>query len=207
MQDRVQALADFLAKKRVKVSDRARPEIDTREAHRVYIQLLRSAISGGLAPEDVARWREVAQRLGPDDESFYARLARANTLSHRDWLAANETRHRMRLAWARFFGDYDVLLCPAGASTAPPHDQQRERWERTIVVNGRDVPQTDQYFWAGYSGMAYLPSVVAPCGFTPSGLPVGVQIVAPQYGDRTAIHFARLLEREFQPFVPPKGYE
>jgi amidase len=38
-------------------------------------------------------------------------------------------------------------------------------------------------------------------------LPVGVQIVAPQYGDRTAIHFARLLEREFQPFVPPPGYE
>lgn len=25
--------------------------------------------------------------------------------------------------------------------------------------------------------------------------------------DRTAIHVARLLEREFQPFVPPPGHE
>lgn len=55
--------------------------------------------------------------------------------------------------------------------------------------------------------MVYLPAAVAPCGFTPAGLPVGVQIVAPQYSDRTAVHFARLLEREFQAFVPPPGFE
>ena len=35
---------------------------------------------------------------------------------------------------------------------------------------------------------------------------MGVQIVGPQYGDRTTIHFARLLEREFQAFTPPPGY-
>jgi amidase len=35
---------------------------------------------------------------------------------------------------------------------------------------------------------------------------VGVQIIGPQYGDRTCIEFARLLESEFQGFVPPDGY-
>ena len=48
---------------------------------------------------------------------------------------------------------------------------------------------------------------MAPNGFTPTGLPVGVQIVGPQYSDRTTIDFARHLEREYQPFVPPPGYE
>jgi amidase len=134
-------------------------------------------------------------------------MLRANTMSHKDWLAANEARHRMRLVWAAFFEEWDLLLCPTAASAAPPHDHAGERWERTIRVNGRDVPTTDQLFWAGYPGMVYLPSTIAPCGFTPSGLPVGVQIVAPQYGDRIAIHFARLLEREYQAFVPPPGYE
>jgi amidase len=33
-----------------------------------------------------------------------------------------------------------------------------------------------------------------------------VQIVAPQYGDLTSLTFARLLESEFQGFVPPPGY-
>jgi amidase len=35
---------------------------------------------------------------------------------------------------------------------------------------------------------------------------VGVQIVGPQYGDLTCLRFARLLEREYQAFVPPPGY-
>ena len=51
-----------------------------------------------------------------------------------------------------------------------------------------------------------LPSTVAPVGLTPGGLPVGVQIVGPQYGDRTCIHFAGLIEREFQGFVPPPDF-
>jgi amidase len=207
VQDRLHALAEFLGTQRAKVSDRARPAIDTGEAFRVYITLLRSATCGRLTPAQFEEHLDVAQRLPAGDQSYYALMVRANTMSHKDWLVANEARHRMRLRWAEFFRDWDVLLCPAAASAAFPHDHEGERHERTVVVNGRRVPTTDQMFWAGYPCMAYLPSTVAPCGFTPSGLPVGVQIVAPQYGDRTAIHFARLLEREFQPFVPPPGYE
>ena len=207
VQDRLQALADFLGRRRAKVSDRARPAIDTAEANRVYVMLLRAATSGRQTPEEFQRNLELARGLAPGDESYFARMVRANTMSHRDWLAWNETRHRMRLAWAEFFREWDLLLCPAASSVAFPHDQAGERHERTIRVNGRDVPTTDQLFWAGFPGMAYLPSTVAPCGFTPGGLPVGVQIVGPQYGDRTCIAFAGLLEREFQGFVPPPGYE
>jgi amidase len=54
--------------------------------------------------------------------------------------------------------------------------------------------------------MAYLPSTVAPAGFTKAGLPVGVQIIGPQYADRACIQMARLLEREYQGFVPPPNY-
>jgi amidase len=51
-----------------------------------------------------------------------------------------------------------------------------------------------------------LPATAAPAGFTQSGLPVGVQIVGPHFGDRTTIHFARLLEQAYQGFVPPPGF-
>ncbi len=125
---------------------------------------------------------------------------------HKDWLALNETRHRMRLAWNAFFQDYDILLCPIATTVAFPHDQQGERWERMLTVNGKPQPSTTQMFWAGYTCNFYLPSTVAPAGLTPDGLPVGVQIVGPQYGDYFCIHFAQLLEREFQAFQPPAGY-
>ena len=206
VQARVQAVADFLAKKKTRVSDTARPDIDTNEAARVYIHLLRAATSSRQTDEDFRKNLAAAGALDPADQSYYARMLRGNTGAHRDWLAANEARQKMRRKWAAFFEEYDLLLCPAAASAAFPHDHVGERWERTIEVNGRRVPTTDQLFWAGYSGMAYLPSTVAPAGFTKSGLPVGVQIVGPQYGDRTCIHMARLLEREYQGFVPPPDY-
>lgn len=204
---RIQAVADFLAKKKAKVSDRARPGFDTTEAQRVFILLLRSATSARLTPEAFAKNLDAAKALRADDESYFARMTRGNVLHHRDWVRLNNARHVMRLQWAEFFKEWDLLICPAAASAACPHDQAGERWQRTIAVNGKRVPSTDQLFWAGYSGAFYLPSTIAPAGFTPQGLPVGVQIVGPQYADRTTIEFARLLEKEFQAFVPPKGYE
>ena len=63
-----------------------------------------------------------------------------------------------------------------------------------------------QMFWAGYPGMAFLPSTVAPAGFTMEGLPIGVQIVGPQYGDLATIAAARFLEREHQAFVAPEEF-
>jgi amidase len=206
VQARLQALADFLGKRKVKVSFTARPAFDTAEAHRTYIFLLRAATAGRQTAEEFARNAEITRGLAPDDQRYYAWTMRANTASHRDWLAANETRHKMRWRWAEFFREWDLLLCPVASSAAFPHDHAGERHERMITVNGKRVPCVDQLFWAGYGGMAYLPATVAPAGFTPAGLPVGVQIIGPQYGDRTCIEFARLLEREFQAFVPPPDY-
>jgi amidase len=206
VQARLQALADFLGKRKVKVSFTARPAFDTAEAHRTYIFLLRAATAGRQTAEEFSRNAEITRGLAPDDQRYYAWTMRANTASHRDWLAANETRHKMRWRWAEFFREWDLLLCPVASSAAFPHDHAGERHERMITVNGKRVPCVDQLFWAGYGGMAYLPATVAPAGLTPAGLPVGVQIIGPQYGDRTCIEFARLLEREFQAFVPPPDY-
>ncbi len=206
VQDRIQALADFLAKKKAKVSDAARPDIDTTQAQQVYIALLRAATSGRQTAEQFERNRQIAHDLDAKDESYFARMTRANVMHHREWIGHNEQRHRMRLKWAEFFSEYDLLLCPAASSAAVPHNHVGERHQRTITVNGKEVPTTDQLFWAGYPAMAYLPSTVAPVGFSSEGLPVGVQIVGPQHGDRTCIAFAKLIEQEFQPFVSPAGY-
>ena len=104
-------------------------------------------------PEDqTALAREAARSVKPDDTSYQAWMLKGNTIPRREWLDWNEQRHQLRLKWDAFFQDYDLLLCPAGATAAFPHNQKGERWERTIQVNGHRVPTTDQMFWAGYSG-------------------------------------------------------
>jgi amidase len=55
-----------------------------------------------------------------EDQSYYARMVRANTMYHKDWLALNEARHRMRERWAAFFAEWDLLLCPPASSAACP---------------------------------------------------------------------------------------
>jgi amidase len=184
----------------------ARPDFDLAKAHRLYIEMLRATTSARIDDAAMQCWRAEAAWLPAEDTSYYALMARGNSMVHRDFLLANEQRQRMRRAWAAFFKDWDVFLCPVAASAAQPHDHQGERWERMIEVNGHRVATTDQMFWAGISCFFLLPATVAPLGFTPAGLPIGVQIVGPQFGDRTTIQFARLMEQSWQGFVAPSGW-
>ena len=206
VQHRIQAMADFLTSAGAKVYYHAKPDIDLHDAHRTFILLLRSATARYLSPQQLQTIQEKVSVLDPQRDDYEAWMLRGCVLSHYDWLVLNEKRHRMQLQWESFFKDHDFLLCPTATTTAFEHNQQGERWERMIEVNGSPQPTTTQLFWAGYSGMAYLPSTVVPAGLTSSGLPSGVQIIGPRYGDLLCIDFAKKLEREFAAFQAPPRY-
>jgi amidase len=169
--------------------------------------LVQAGLSARMSEQQIASLAKGASQLDPQDDSHLARSLRAATMSHRTWLGFNEERHKIRWQWHEFFKEYDLLLCPVLATAAPKHELQVPTHRREIEVNGKRVPFFAQLFWAGYGGQAHLPASVAPIGFTEQGLPVGVQILGPQYGDRTCIQFAKLLEAEYHRFVPPPGYE
>jgi amidase len=201
--DCLQNMADALGKAGATVVE-IEPDVDTTRLHELYILLLRAATSGRQSAEMMALSKRIASQ--PDDGSYLWKMARGNTMSHREWLALNNERHGLRRTFASFFEDYDILLCPVAAGPAFPHDQEGERHNRTITVNNRQVPTTDQLFWAGYSGVAFLPSTVGPAGFI-GGLPVGYQAVTGFGLDYTSIEFAKLVEREIIGFQPPPGYD
>ncbi|NKQ51631.1 amidase [Amycolatopsis sp. K13G38] len=130
------------------------------------------------------------------------------TATHRGWLARSEDRARARAAWARWFADYDVLLCPVTAMPAFPHDHAGDIGTRVIDVDGEPRPHMSTIGWCGLFSVLGLPSVVVPAGLTRDGLPVGLQVVAPHLADRTAIAFAELAGVSFADGVcagPPSG--
>jgi amidase len=198
-------LTGFLRKQRVKIDEKARPQIDFREVERIFATLLAAATGAREPREQFEAQLKARAALDPADTSFAAHSLRGQTLYHRDWLALHEERARLRLAWHEWFKDYDLLLCPV-FPVAPHELSDVPSRQRVYRVNGRERDHGSMLFWAGLTGVAYLPSTAAPAGFTGEGLPVGVQIVGPQFGDRTTIHFAKLLEKEWQGFVPPEGY-
>jgi amidase len=168
--------------------------------------MLRATTSGRQTDAEFQEALRDAAALPDDDLSYFAQMQRGNTLSHRTWTQLNEKRHRMRLAWDAFFKDYDLMIAPVAQTAAFPHDQKTIRHERTIVVNNKKLPVVDQIFWAGYASITLLPATAAPIGETKDGLPIGVQIIGPQYGDYSTIAFAKLLEKEYRSFVPPPAY-
>jgi len=120
-----------------------------------------------------------------------------------DWNYTNEHRFQLRSRWQEFFRSYDVLLTSVSPVAAIKHDHTGDVDSRTITVNGTQRPYSDQSTWTGLAGAAYLPAAVAPVGRTPSGLPVGIQVIASYLEDRTAIDVARHIERHLSGFEAP----
>ena len=202
VQQRLHDLAAFLRREGVAVSENARP-VDSAEANFVYLTLLRAATGAHIAEPEYERQLEARGRFARDDPGYPARLAHGSTASFRDWVALDERRAVLQRQWAAFFERFDLLICPVATTPAFAHNQQGERWERMIPVNGHDQPTTDALFWAGYPGVVGLPATAVPLGLGADGLPVGAQIVAPAFGDLDALRFAMWLEREYRAFVPP----
>jgi amidase len=115
-------------------------------------------------------------------------------------------RQQIRARVGEFFRDFDVLLMPVNPVPAIPHDHSEPMPLRRIRVNGAERPYFDLFAWIALATMAYLPATVAPVGRTPSGLPVGVQIVGPYLADRTTIDFAAKIEALLGGFHRPPGF-
>jgi amidase len=173
---------------------------------RSWERLVVPLMAAGLPDEVFASMAGAELPPATDDEDPTMRGLRAVVQRHRDWLRANEARHRHRAAFAELFRAHDVLLAPVTPTAAFPHDTEGEVTQRTIDVDGVARPYMDNLFWNGGIGTLLLPVAVPPIGRTPAGLPVGVQIVAGHLEDRTAVAVAAHLEHLLGGFAPPPAY-
>ena len=143
--------------------------------------------------------------VGLHMELLYPLMERSSKLLHRDWLAANEKREQLRARVADFFREVDALLMPVAVVSAIAHDHDKPLARRKIHTDGGTRPYLDMFGWVGLATVAYLPATVVPVGRTPSGLPVGIQIVGPYLEDHTTLAAARCVEELLGGFVPPPG--
>jgi len=202
---RVGAVAEAITKAGGEANFEARPNFDIEQGHRIYQHLLWATMGSRATDEDFAAAVEAADQLDPGDQSDGALTLRSQVGRHRDYLVANNQRTHIRWAWHEFFQSYDALIAPIMATPAFPHDHRRFG-ERSIEVDGEARPYFEQVFWAGLAINSYLPSTVFPTGPGEGGLPIGLQIIGPQFGDLTTIALAGHLEDAGFAFQAPRGY-
>jgi len=178
---------------------------DLAASARLYVKLLNAVLSARSPDDSYQELRAAVEKIPASDQSLAAEFARGGVLSHRDWLRADFARQGLKQQWRTLFRDFDVVICPPAATPAFPHDHSPDQDKRRLAVDGKEFPYLFQLLWAELATTCGLPATVIPIAVA-EGLPIGVQIIGPEFEDRTPLAFARLIEREFGGFTPPPGY-
>lgn len=132
-------------------------------------------------------------------------------MTHSEWKKLEVKRNFIKEAYAAFFERYDVMLCPVFPIPAIKHTKKmgKARKHSGVGIPDFDGSGIQMIFWAGIVIVADLPSTVVPVGFTSSTkLPVGVQIVAPNWHDLQSIEVGKMLEQHHPGtrYVVPPGF-
>ncbi|HLS25136.1 MAG TPA: amidase [Beutenbergiaceae bacterium] len=122
--------------------------------------------------------------------SVVANAAAGRDLSGRD-LSAAEAHHGVLFERMRaFFTEYDVLLAPV--SQVLPFDVELE-----YPTEVAGVPQEDYLQWMASVYVISItgsPALSIPGGFTPDGLPVGLQIIGPHRQEKRVLEVGKMFE-------------
>ncbi len=84
---------------------------------------------------------------------------------------------------------YPILLCPVSAGPAFRHG------ERSWNIEGQTVEYPDTFTYSQYFNLLGNPAAVVPMGFSPEGLPIGVQIVGRPWEEERVLALAAHVER------------
>ena len=112
-------------------------------------------------------------------------------LSATDVSAANNLRTDIYQRVNTFFQDYDFLVLPVSQVTPFPLSD-----EYVTSINGtRMETYIDWMKSCYYITVTGLPAISIPCGFTPEGLPVGIQIIGKRLQDLAVLRVAYAFEQ------------
>ena len=85
------------------------------------------------------------------------------------------------------FQDIDVLLLPTTTDITPNIEEANAQGPQAVAA--------DNTFFCNYYA---LPAISLPCGFSPNGLPLGLQIVGPRWGESTVLQVAYAFQQATQ---------
>lgn len=118
-------------------------------------------------------------------------IERGLALTPADLARADEIQAGLDVRVAAFFADYEFLALPVVQVLPFPIETE---WVRGI----EGVPQHSYIDWMAtcYAiSCTGLPAISIPAGFSPEGLPVGLQIVGRPGADRAVLELARAFEQ------------
>ena len=143
----------------------------------------RGALYGGMKPEDIARI----------DPGFARMVARASSITLESHFRTLQARAAFNRSVATSFEEFDLLVMPM----VPIEPFAAEADGPADMAMDRPVP------WARWTPFSYpfnltgQPAASIPCGWSTSGLPVGLQVIGRRFADDKVLQFCAAWEKHF----------
>lgn len=144
---------------------------------------LQSAEAYTFHAEYVARSPELYQ------PETLRRIRTGENVSHEEVLKCRRELERIRRDIATTFLDLDVLVTPTTPIPAPTIGELKQNPD---LLRPRELLLLRNTRPANVWG---LPAISIPCGFTAAGLPIGLQIIGPHWGEAKVVQLAQAYEQ------------
>jgi Asp-tRNA(Asn)/Glu-tRNA(Gln) amidotransferase A subunit family amidase len=150
---------------------------------------------GAMLLDPLVRHRQ--SELSPTFLDFLSIAHKEPPMSADELLSAWMDLDRVRRKLLAEMESYPILLCPVCSIPAFRHG------ERSWVVDGQTVNYLDVMRYTQWFNLLGAPAAVVPVGWSPEGLPIGVQIVGRPFEDERVLGIAAAVEANHGYQPPP----
>ena len=167
---------------------------------RLFPQVIAQRVPGFIRP---LMKMQIKNSLLKGMDAFQPELNRGFKPGLNNYVETMSIRAGIVSEWESFFKQYDLLICPVSFGPA----YERRKIGTPIAYDGQTLIYVN-YVWpyvGCFNGTGH-PAITIPLGLDKEGLPVGVQVAGPYWGEPELLHFAKLTARYTPGFVKPEGF-
>ncbi len=122
-----------------------------------------------------------------------------------DYIHAQQARRAFREAMREAMAGVDVLMTP----TLPVPARRIDEVDTPLLWDGKSEPAGEALRFTFPFDVTGQPALTVPCGFSSSGLPIGLQLVAGQFGETALLRLGHAYQRvtDWHRRMPPMVVE
>ena len=180
------------------IEELARITADVREVELPYTNVLLTIASAEAYAFHKPNFTRTPQLYQPMTRR---RLEQAASISAADYVNARREMERLRGGADSAFSNVDLLVTPTTAIT--PMSIESGYLDPPLPSDGTPVEFRNTHMF----DVLGLPAISVPCGFTRDGMPIGLQIAGPRFGESRVLTLAHAYQQvtDWHARFPPTG--